>query len=200
VSFGSERRISLILGGARSGKSSYAEALASRLGERILYVATAEALDDEMKARVATHQASRPVEWHTLEVPLNVGAALTTWTASTQIDVILLDCLTLLVSNVILSAGPDVPEPDVDTAWAAVTRELDGLLAAQRRSGGHLIVVSNEVGWGVVPAYSLGRIYRDCLGRANQALARVADRAILMVAGLPVDLKALPLAVPDLEI
>lgn len=199
MSFGSERRISLILGGARSGKSSYAEALASRLGERILYVATAEALDDEMKARVAIHRASRPVEWHTLEAPLNVGAALTTWTASTQIDVILLDCLTLLVSNVILSAGPDVPEPDVDTAWAAVTQELDCLLAAQRRSGGHLIVVSNEVGWGVVPTHSLGRIYRDCLGRANQALARVADRAILMVAGLPVDLKALPLAVPDLE-
>jgi adenosylcobinamide kinase/adenosylcobinamide-phosphate guanylyltransferase len=100
----------------------------------------------------------------------------------------------LLVSNVILAGGPDTPEPDVDAAWTLIEAELEALLVAHRQLGAHLIIVSNEVGLGVVPPYSLGRTYRDCLGRANQALARIADQAILMVAGLPVDLKGLPLA------
>jgi adenosylcobinamide kinase/adenosylcobinamide-phosphate guanylyltransferase len=186
--------LTLILGGARSGKSTYAEALASQLGRRVLYVATAEALDGEMRSRVAAHQSRRPPNWTTLEVPLGVGAALRASLHATQVDVILLDCLTLLVSNAILAGGPDTPEPDVDVAWAAVRAEVEALLEAHRLLGGHLIVVSNEVGLGVVPPYSLGRTYRDCLGRANQVLSQAADRVILMVAGLPVDLKALPLA------
>jgi len=190
----SDATLTLILGGARSGKSTYAELLAPRLGQRVLYVATAEALDDEMRARVANHQSRRPADWLTLEAPLVVGAALRASPYAAEADVILLDCLTLLVSNIILSGGPDLQEPDVDTAWAVVQAEVDALLEAQRSLGAHLIVVSNEVGLGVVPPYSLGRTYRDCLGRANQVLARIADRVILMVAGLPVDLKALPLA------
>jgi adenosylcobinamide kinase/adenosylcobinamide-phosphate guanylyltransferase len=189
-----ERTVTLILGGARSGKSAYAEALASHLGGRVLYVATAEALDDEMRARAAAHQARRPREWTTLEVPLNVGAALRSDPAAVGADVILLDCLTLLVSNVLLACAPDGLEPDVDAAWASVQAEVGALLAVRRWLGAHLVVVSNEVGLGVVPAYSLGRTYRDCLGRANQALGRVADRVIWMAAGLPVDLRALPLA------
>ena len=189
-----ESTLTLILGGARSGKSTYAEALAPKLGQCVLYVATAEALDDEMRARVAAHQSLRPPDWKTLEAPVSVGAALRTSVDAGQVDVILLDCLTLLVSNAILSDGPDAPEPDIEAAWAAVEAELDALLGAYRQLGAHLVVVSNEVGLGVVPPYSLGRTYRDCLGRANQYLARIADRAILMVAGLPVDLKALPLA------
>jgi adenosylcobinamide kinase/adenosylcobinamide-phosphate guanylyltransferase len=108
--------------------------------------------------------------------------------------VILLDCLTLLVSNVLLSLEPDGPELDADLAQSAVQAELDALLRAHRALGTHLIVVTNEVGLGLVPPYRLGRLYRDCLGWANQALARIAVRAILMVAGLPVDLKSLPLA------
>jgi adenosylcobinamide kinase/adenosylcobinamide-phosphate guanylyltransferase len=189
-----ERTVTLILGGARSGKSAYAEALALHLGGRVLYVATAEALDDEMRARAAAHQARRPREWTTLEVPLNVGAALRSDPAAVGADVILLDCLTLLVSNVLLACAPDGLEPDVDAAWASVQAEVGALLAVRRWLGAHLVVVSNEVGLGVVPAYSLGRTYRDCLGRANQALGRVADRVIWMAAGLPVDLRALPLA------
>ena len=189
-----ESTLTLILGGARSGKSTYAEALAPKLGRKILYVATAEALDDEMRSRVALHQARRPSDWSTCEVPLGVGTALTTWLDGTRGTVILLDCLTLLVSNVILSACPDPGEPDGQVAWDAVQQELDELLEAYRLLGAHLIVVSNEVGLGVVPPYSLGRTYRDCLGRANQVLAGAADRAILMVVGLPVDLKKLPLA------
>jgi adenosylcobinamide kinase / adenosylcobinamide-phosphate guanylyltransferase len=185
--------LTLILGGARSGKSTYAEALAPRLGQHVLYVATAEALDDEMRARAAAHQRRRPADWITLEAPRGVGAVLRSCPAAAAADVILLDCLTLLVTNIVLSGGPEAPEPDVDTAWRCVDAELDSLLSAHRFLGAHLIVVSNEVGLGVVPAYSLGRTFRDCLGRANQVLARVADSAILMVAGLPIDLKALPL-------
>jgi adenosylcobinamide kinase/adenosylcobinamide-phosphate guanylyltransferase len=187
----------LILGGARSGKSTYAEALASRLGQRVLYVATAEVLDGEMRARAEAHQARRPQDWITLEAPLNVGAALRASPEAVTADVILLDCLTLLVSNVILAGGPDRPEPGFAEAWASVQVELDALLAAYRDLGVHLIVVSNEVGLGVVPAYSLGRTYRDCLGRANQWLAQVADRTIFMMVGLPVDLRALPLVDHD---
>lgn len=185
--------LTLILGGARSGKSTYAETLAAKLGERVLYVATAEALDDEMRARIAAHRERRPPDWEVLEVSRNVGAALRAGPAA---DVVLLDCLTLLVSNVILSGGPDAPEPNLDVAWDCVQAEIDALLEAQRLLQVHLIVVSNEVGLGVVPAYSLGRTYRDCLGRANQVLARSAGSVVLMIAGLPVDVKALPLAWP----
>ena len=191
-----EPTLTLVLGGARSGKSWYAEALAPELGQPVLYVATAEALDDEMRARVAAHQQRRPPDWLTLEAPLRVGAALRDLTDAARSRVILLDCLTLLVSNVLLESEPGQPEPDVEGAWIAVEAELDALVSAHRALGAHLIVVSNEVGLGVVPPYRLGRTYRDCLGRANQVLARKADRVILMVAGLPVDLKALPLAWP----
>ena len=117
--------------------------------------------------------------------------------AAADADVLLLDCLTLLVSNVILSGGPDAPEPDPSTAWEWVQAEVESLLVASGELGANLVVVSNEVGLGVVPPYSLGRTYRDCLGWANQALARAADHVILLVAGLPVDLKDLPLAWPD---
>ncbi len=186
--------LTLIIGGARSGKSDYAERLAAQLGERVVYVATAEALDDEMRARVANHQARRPRDWATLEAPLEVGGKLEALAQQQAFDVILLDCLTLLVSNVVISSGAGGPEPDGQTAWAAVQAEVESLLAVHRRLGVHLLVVSNEVGLGVVPAYGLGRVYRDCLGWANQALARAAEQVILMIAGLPVDLRALPLA------
>lgn len=186
--------LTLILGGVRSGKSDYAEALASRLGRRVLYIATAEVLDDEMRARVAAHRTRRPPDWHTLEVPVNVGAALQSSPDAARADLLLLDCLTMLVSNIILSGGAADAEPDVDVAWPGVQAEVEALLAAHGMLGVPLIVVSNEVGLGVVPSYKLGRVYRDCLGWANQALAQVADRVIYMVAGLPVDVKALPLA------
>lgn len=189
--------LTLVLGGARSGKSDYAEELAAQMGARVLYVATAEARDDEMRARVVAHQARRPSDWTTLEAPLRVGEVLRSYPAAAGAQVVLLDCLTLLVSNVILQGGPDAPEPDAQTAWGWVKAEVEGLLAAHRALGANLIVVSNEVGLGVVPPYSLGRIYRDCLGWANQALARAADHVILLVAGLPVDLKDLPLAWPE---
>jgi adenosylcobinamide kinase/adenosylcobinamide-phosphate guanylyltransferase len=194
----SEVPLTLILGGARSGKSDYAERLASTMGERVVYVATAEALDDEMRARVANHQARRPREWITLEAPLNVGAELERFAQVNELDVILLDCLTLLVSNAVISSSTDGLEPSGQTAWASVRAEVEALLAIHQQLGVNMLIVSNEVGLGVVPAFGLGRVYRDCLGWANQAIARIAGQVVLMVAGLPVDLRALPLAdLPD---
>jgi adenosylcobinamide kinase/adenosylcobinamide-phosphate guanylyltransferase len=180
------KQLVLILGGARSGKSRVAEKVAGRLGERVLYVATAEARDGEMATRIARHRRRRPGAWRTLEAPVAVGEALCR--EAGDADVVLLDCLTLLISNLLLPLGE---EPDEEVATALVDRELDGLLAAYAEGGYSLVIVSNEVGWGLVPPYPLGRVYRDLLGWAHQRLCDCADRAYLVVAGVPLDLKKL---------
>jgi adenosylcobinamide kinase / adenosylcobinamide-phosphate guanylyltransferase len=178
----------VVLGGARSGKSSYAERLARELGgEDVLYVATAEARDEEMRARIAKHRAARPAGWRTLEAPLKAAERIEeVEREAAGSRVVLLDCLTLLASNALLAAGDDAPP---DRAEAAVRAEVDALLAAARRSAAAWILVSNEVGLGIVPAYPLGRVYRDALGRANQRCAAEASRVYFMVAGLPMPLK-----------
>ena len=173
----------LILGGARSGKSDYAEKLASEFGQRVLYIATAEIGDEEMAQRIAAHRQNRPAAWQTLEAPREVGAALSEIRDTPE--VLLLDCLTLLASNVLLALEAQ-PQPLIE---AAVQAELEAILSAQVRLDIPLIVDSNEVGLGLVPAYPLGRVYRDVLGRANQYLAARANRVIFMVAGLPMMLK-----------
>jgi adenosylcobinamide kinase/adenosylcobinamide-phosphate guanylyltransferase len=179
----------LILGGARAGKSAYAERLATGYGPRVLYVATAEVKDDEMHVRIQAHRARRPPTWTTLETPTGVGTALLG--ARPVADVILLDCLTLLVTNVLMAHGGEgADSPEVEQATdTAVTTEIDTLLMAQKQLGLPIVIVSNEVGMGLVPAYPLGRLYRDVLGRANQQLAAAADRVYLMMAGLPIALK-----------
>jgi adenosylcobinamide kinase/adenosylcobinamide-phosphate guanylyltransferase len=179
----------LVLGGARAGKSDYAEQLIAGYGQRVLYVATAEIKDEEMRARIQAHQARRSTSWSTLEVPLNVSHALLD--ARPSADAILLDCVTLLVTNVLLAHGGETLDDTADEAAveAAVTSEIDGLLTAQLQLNLPMVVVSNEVGLGLVPPYPLGRLYRDVLGRANQRLAAAADRVYLLVAGLPIALK-----------
>jgi adenosylcobinamide kinase/adenosylcobinamide-phosphate guanylyltransferase len=179
----------LILGGARAGKSAYAERLVTEYGRRVLYVATAEVKDDEMRARIQAHRARRPPTWTALEAPTAVGAALLSLRPAA--DVILLDCLTLLVTNVVLAhGGEEMESPAVEEAAdAAVSAEIEALLNAQAQLGLPLVVVSNEVGMGLVPPYPLGRLFRDVLGRANQRLAAAADRVYLLVAGLPMALK-----------
>ncbi len=167
----------LVLGGARSGKSSYAQQLAQGLGrERVLYVATAEAGDEEMRERIERHRQGRPPGWRTLEAPRNVGQAIREQAGDAE--VVLVDCLTMLVSNLLLEGAGE------DEVLAQV-RELAG--CAQRAP--HLIVISNEVGMGLVPPYPLGRAYRDLLGRANQLLAQSAGRVHLLVAGIPLIIK-----------
>lgn len=178
------KRMTLILGGARSGKSTYAQKLAAERGHHVLYVATAEARDDEMAARISVHQAERPDHWRTLDAPLRVGERITDKIGSA--DVVLLDCLTLLASNVIAP----LPEPiSYEAAETSLRREIDGLIDAYSKSTAEWILISNEVGLGLVPPYPLGRVYRDALGRANQRLAGVADEVLFLVAGLPMKIK-----------
>jgi len=169
---------------------------------RVTYLATSETNDPEMAARVAVHRAGRSTTWTTVECPLEVAAAV----RSSAAPVFLLDCVTFWVSNLMFAAGGlggTVPEglgnfdkafvaPEVEDAVARrVTAALDDLLAALRETGSTLIAVSNEVGLGVVPEYPIARLYRDELGRANRRLAAAADEVYLLVAGIPLELKAL---------
>ncbi len=178
------KRLTLVLGGARSGKSTYAQQIAIERGRAIVYVATAEAGDEEMAARIMAHRAERPAHWQTLESPRSIGQAIRS--GVTQAEVILIDCLTLLANNII---APLPESATTEEAEAALNVEVDELLTAYRESDAEWIIVSNEVGLGVVPPYPLGRIYRDALGRANQRLAAAADEVLLMVAGLPLRVK-----------
>jgi adenosylcobinamide kinase/adenosylcobinamide-phosphate guanylyltransferase len=183
----SGKSLTLILGGARGGKSAFAQALAAKRGERVTFIATAEPGDEEMRARIAQHRAFRPKHWLTIEAAFGTAAAVAA--AATRSEVVVLDCLALLVSNLLLAAGEDYT-----AAEEQVEGEISGLLRAYQAGKADLIIVSNEVGMGVVPAYPLGRIYRDLLGRANAQVARAADRVYLMVAGLAMEIKASGLA------
>jgi adenosylcobinamide kinase/adenosylcobinamide-phosphate guanylyltransferase len=170
-------RLTFILGGARSGKSTIAEQLALQSSGKVLFIATAQALDEEMKTRIEAHQAKRPPNWHTLELPNNLARELST--RHHQANTILLDCITLLVSNLL------VDTTDANTAQATVMEEINTLLGTIKASSAEWIVVSNEVGLGLVPPYPLGRQYRDLLGWTNQQFAKQAEKVIFMIAGIP---------------
>ncbi|MYH70881.1 MAG: bifunctional adenosylcobinamide kinase/adenosylcobinamide-phosphate guanylyltransferase, partial [Gammaproteobacteria bacterium] len=170
-----------VLGGARSGKSSCAESLAGQ-GGKTLFVATAEARDDDMKQRITRHRARRPAAWDTLEEPLDPVAAIPS--ALVDHDTLLLDCVTVWVSNLLLALG------DENDAEAEILARAGALLDLYEQTDTRWILVSNEVGLGVVPATELGRSYRDLLGRVNQLFAARADKVYLMVAGLALDLKS----------
>ena len=182
----------MITGGVRSGKSAYGQRMAAARGTSVVYLATAQALDAEFERRIARHQQDRPSTWQTLEEPLHLADAVhRAWQAA---PTVLIDDLTLWVSNVLLR---DAPDPDA-SEWLAQVDALEGWLTEQIErvsdsvpAHGALIVVTQEVGLGVVPPYALGRAYRDLLGRVNQHLARRADQVYLMVAGLAVDVRRL---------
>jgi adenosyl cobinamide kinase/adenosyl cobinamide phosphate guanylyltransferase len=163
----------LLLGGARSGKSEMAVGLASESGSHVTLIATALAGDEEMAERIERHRESRPAGWRTVEAPLDLLGAIRSVTRS---DFLIVDCLTLWVSN-LLGGATGVAE--IDTASGAVIQELRGR---------NCVVVSNEVGLGIVPANALARTFRDALGSVNSLFAAAADRAVLMVAGRAVDL------------
>jgi len=237
-------RLILITGGARSGKSGFAEKLAARLAEEaaaarglavprggvVTYIATSETHDPEMVARVAAHQAARPPAWTTVECPIEVPAAIRAVARNAEgagptrparpagpSPVILLDCVTLWVTNLIFSGGafggsepPEegfnydkdlLPAAEERAAGERVTAAVVELQAAVAETGATLVAVSNEVGLGVVPEYPLARLWRDQLGWANQRLACDADRVYFLVAGYPLDVKALadPLALDRLR-
>ncbi|MCV6598318.1 MAG: bifunctional adenosylcobinamide kinase/adenosylcobinamide-phosphate guanylyltransferase [Mangrovicoccus sp.] len=165
--------LTLILGGANSGKSAYAEALCCQSGLSRIYIATAQAFDDEMRQKIARHQHSRGTDWHTVEAPLDLAPALASATAE---QVILLDCATLWLSNHLLAGN------DLDA-------QSDGLLRALAKTAAPVVVVSNEVGQGVVPESPMGRAFRSAQGRLNQALAAQAAHVVAVMAGLPLVLK-----------
>ncbi len=176
-----QSEVIFVLGGARSGKSAFAQRLASELGDRVLFVATGTAMDEEMRHRIELHQKERPTSWRTIEAPTNVAKAIAQHVADT--DVVLLDCLTFLAANVMESAAD--PE-DIEALDEAMATEIGEIL---QHKDAHLIIVSNEVGMGLVPVYPAGRAFRDLLGRANQLVAGRADRVYLLVAGIPQNLK-----------
>lgn len=176
-------KIVLVTGGARSGKSRWAEREAARLGgANVTYVATAEPRDAEMGRRIAAHRAERPAGWATMEEPLDVPRALT----SAATEVVLLDCLTLWVSNLMSLDGDDAAPAPADERLRAA---MEALLTAAAARAGTLLIVTNEVGLGIVPDNELARTYRDLLGWANARIAAEADRVLLMVAGLPVTVR-----------
>ena len=183
-----ERKTVLLIGGARSGKSSYAEEMARQIGGEVLFVATAEARDDEMHRRIEVHKKSRPAHWHTLETPSKVGSCIAT--DGRPYKTVVLDCVTLLVNNILCQhmaiSGEDVNEKAVEDD---VKAEIKAIIDCMQQSPATYILVTNEVGEGIIPLGASTRIYRDVLGRANQMLARAVDEVYLMVAGIPLRVK-----------
>ncbi len=173
----SSKTITLVLGGARSGKSHFAQDMVTGYG-RVAFIATAEALDDEMRQRIARHREERPATWTTLEAPLAVEDAILQ--CSGNFDIVLVDCLTLWTSN--LMAAED---SDRERIFVRAARLCDAL----RQSTSSVVLVSNEVGSGIVPENDAARLYRDLLGGVNQQVASVADRVLLLVAGYPLMVK-----------
>ena len=169
--------VTLVLGGVRSGKSHYAQQLGERAGN-VIFVATAQAFDDEMRSKIALHQQSRPQHWFTVEEPLALAQVISEQGAGC--DLMIVDCLTLFASNLLEATGEDRD---------LTNRKVEELCLALQSAQCDVVLVSNEVGSGVVPAYPLGRRFRDLLGEINQRVARVADNVLLLVAGLPLALK-----------
>ena len=193
-------RLILILGGARSGKSAFAERLAAGSGKTVTFIATATDGDEEMHQRIIRHKATRPQDWHTIEEPFDLAGAVQR--AFQLADVALLDCMTLWLGNIVLQKHEELQSDEQEQSAPQISSDQLNELALQlieelltvlqnAEKGKTLIVVSNEVGLGIVPAYPLGRIYRDTLGYVNQRLALDADRVYLMVAGIAVDIKRL---------
>ena len=180
----------IVLGGARSGKSAHAEALASATGRDVVYVATARPGDGEMAQRIAHHRASRPVHWTTVEETVHLGAAITHWAAPSR--VVLVDCLTLWLSNVLFSSAGTYPDTGPVTLPELFHTERRALLDAIANAAGDIVLVSNEVGMGIVPMGAVSRAFVDEQGRLNQALAAGCERAVFVVAGLPIVLKDSP--------
>jgi adenosylcobinamide kinase / adenosylcobinamide-phosphate guanylyltransferase len=169
--------LTLITGGCRSGKSALAITIASSIAApRKFFIATAEPLDDEMRARIAHHRRSRPAELETIEEPRKLGAAISS--LYERADVVVIDCVTLWIANLLQDYSDD-----------AILAEVDGLTSAIHRASFSTIMVTDEVGWGIVPDNPVARRFRDLLGWSNQKIAQAADELLLMAAGYSLRLK-----------
>ncbi len=186
--------ITLVVGGVRSGKSRFAEQLAGQLkGDDVLYVATAQSLDGEMTRRIEHHRRTRNAAWQTVESPLNIGRAIAD--VRDLPSLVLVDCLTLLVSNVMCDEQRH--DAAVDDWESRVSAEVDELIEVARQRRIDLVIVSGEVGAGVVPEHAAGRLFRDLLGLANQRIAASADATYWMVAGLAINATKIASSVQD---
>lgn len=188
--------LALITGGARSGKSRFAEEYAARLGTSGTYVATSQIYDEEMRERVNRHRRRREAgsfPWRTVEEPLALAELLPG--LANDADVILVDCLTLWLSNILLQAEKEqngIPGngDGLEAAGRLAEREIGRLADTLKGCGSHILLVTNEVGGGIVPEYPLGRLYRDLAGWMNQVIAAVCDQVFLVTAGIPLELKS----------
>jgi adenosylcobinamide kinase/adenosylcobinamide-phosphate guanylyltransferase len=170
-------RVTLVLGGVRSGKSRFALEIAS-CAQSVTFIATARASDDEMRRKIERHQSERPSHWCTREEPLQLAEAISSEQDASETAVV--DCLTLFAANLMEAYGED---------RAAIDAAIDAFCSALHKTDRRIVLVSNEVGSGIVPAYAAGRQFRDLLGEMNQRLAAAADNVVLMVAGLPLPIK-----------
>lgn len=172
----------LITGGVRSGKSKFAEDMAGGFGEKVIYLATAQALDIEMQERILKHQQRRPEDWTTIEEPLKIVEVLSQYQSGTTV---LLDCLTLYLSNLFFKyEGMSAAQHE-----QVIGAKITSLAEMIKRSNANIIMVSNEIGWGLVPENALARRFRDLAGNANQIIATVCEEVYLMVSGLPIQIK-----------
>jgi adenosyl cobinamide kinase/adenosyl cobinamide phosphate guanylyltransferase len=175
-----EPKLIFVLGGARAGKSRFALRLAQERATRVCFIATAQALDDDMASRIARHREERPADWTTLEEPYNLNDALR---EAQTAELVIVDCLTLFVSNWLLRLE------DTKECEQTIRDISETFLAKLKSQRPTVICVSNEVGLGIIPETRLGRTFRDLLGRVNQHFAEAADEVYLLVAGLPLRLK-----------
>jgi len=183
-------KLILVTGGARSGKSTFAEETIKKMGDKILYVATAIAFDDEMKARIRKHREQRPQNWETVEAYKDMDVNLSGRLQGK--DAVLLDCITVMVSNLMLEKGMDwesIAACVIDEVEKSVKGEIEKLISIIKTSDVPFVVVTNELGMGVVPPSVLGRAIRDIAGRANQMLAGMAEEVYLCISGIPVKIK-----------
>jgi adenosylcobinamide kinase/adenosylcobinamide-phosphate guanylyltransferase len=171
------KTVTLVLGGVRSGKSRWAQEFAANFS-RVAYVATAQPLDAEMAEKIRRHREERPSHWQTFEEPLELGQVIAEHAGA--FDVMLVDCLTVFVANL---------QDAVETGRACMEQRIESFLGTLRAPNAAVVLVSNEVGSGVVPPYPAGRRFRDALGELNQRVAAIADNVVLLVAGLPLALK-----------
>ena len=180
----SRGKLIFITGGARSGKSNFAEKMALSLGKSVAYLATGQPLDKEMDYRIKKHKTKRPTEWETYEEPIEVSELVSS--LGRKKEVILIDCLTLLVSNLLLREKNKAENPQGEEK---ILLEIEKLTEISYQVPAQIIIVSNEVGMGLVPDNPLGRVYRDILGRANSIIANKADEVFMMISGIPLKIK-----------
>lgn len=190
-----EKLTILVTGGARSGKSAFAEKYAARKGDRGIYIATSRNLDQEMDARIEQHRLQREkaaFRWHTIEEPIDIVTVISQLNKErpTRSPIILVDCLTVWIANVMFPVNTESNVTEAEASRRA-EQEIDRLVTVAKQYNGTLILVTNEVGDGIVPAYVSGRLFRDVVGRMNQQIAAVSEEVFLVTAGIPVSLTKL---------